>query len=201
MESVGFKEWALVCAALESGDQSILIRKGGIAEGRDGFSFKHRAFYLFPTWFHGQADRLRLAPGALRPGSDGEIEIRQLARVQSARHITDWNRVARLEPLHVLGTDVVRERFGYTGDMGIHVALVRVFRLRSPWILPDERRFGGCRSWVQLPAPPAGMTLEPVLEEEEHARRAALFERITAGAGGDDRLEADSHGYASASAT
>jgi hypothetical protein len=34
MESVGFKEWAIVGEALGRGRQSIILRKGGIAEGR-----------------------------------------------------------------------------------------------------------------------------------------------------------------------
>src|SRR2546430_16918150 len=31
---IGFKEWTLVCEALGRGVQGIIIRKGGIAEGR-----------------------------------------------------------------------------------------------------------------------------------------------------------------------
>ena len=31
MESVGFKEWSLVCDALGGGTQSVILRKGGIA--------------------------------------------------------------------------------------------------------------------------------------------------------------------------
>jgi hypothetical protein len=34
MESVGFKDWAIVCEALGRGRQSIILRKGGIGEGR-----------------------------------------------------------------------------------------------------------------------------------------------------------------------
>src|SRR5438477_1344443 len=48
MESVGFKEWSLVCDALGRGEQSVILRKGGIAEGREGFSFRYREFFLFP---------------------------------------------------------------------------------------------------------------------------------------------------------
>src|SRR4029077_8093936 len=59
MESVGFKEWAVVCEALGRGRQSIILRKGGIAEGRDGFLFKHQEFFLFPTWFHEQPPKVR----------------------------------------------------------------------------------------------------------------------------------------------
>jgi hypothetical protein len=68
MQSVGFKEWALVCEALGTGRQSIILRKGGIAEGRDGFSFQHREFFLFPTFFHEQLER-RPFPGRGFAGS------------------------------------------------------------------------------------------------------------------------------------
>ena len=47
--SAAFKEWAIVCEALGSGRQSILIRKGGVAEGRSGFAYEHSEFFLFPT--------------------------------------------------------------------------------------------------------------------------------------------------------
>ena len=66
MQSIGFKEWALVCEALGTGRQKIILRKGGIAEGRDGFSFQHREFFLFPTFFHEQLERVRF-PGATLP--------------------------------------------------------------------------------------------------------------------------------------
>ena len=56
MESVGFKEWAIVCEALGRGEQSIILRKGGIAEGRDGFSFRHRGVLSFPDLLS-RADR------------------------------------------------------------------------------------------------------------------------------------------------
>ncbi len=46
MESVGFKEWAIVCGALGRGDQTVILRKGGIAEGRAGFSFKYRKLFF-----------------------------------------------------------------------------------------------------------------------------------------------------------
>jgi hypothetical protein len=49
MESIGFKEWSLVCNALGQGTQSVILRKGGIAEGREGFSFRRREFFLFPS--------------------------------------------------------------------------------------------------------------------------------------------------------
>src|SRR5436305_6874831 len=109
MESVGFKEWSLVCDALGRGEQSIILRKGGIAEGRDGFTFKHREFFLFPTFFHEQLDKVRVPNATLPQQRDGEIAIRYFAEIEDAKLITSWKEVEALEPLHVLKEEVVRE--------------------------------------------------------------------------------------------
>ena len=178
MGSVGFKEWALVCDALGRGEQTILVRKGGIAEGRDGFSFKHREFFLFPTFFHEQVAKVRGQSRELPRQADGEIKIRFFGRLELAATITSWDTAAALEPFHILDSSVVRERFEYDEAPGIHVAFLRVFRLQAPWRFPDERRYGGCRSWVQLPGAPLEMQLAPALDDREHARRLADFRAI-----------------------
>lgn len=177
MESVGFKEWALVCAALGDGTQCVLVRKGGIAEGRDGFQFRHREFFLFPTFFHEQAGKTRLENAALPEPLPNEIEICFWARIEETRAVTDWETARALEPLHILQENVVRERFEYDDAPGVQVALVRVFRLGAPWRFSDLPRYGGCRSWVDLPAVPAGLEWEPVLDEAAQERQRAVFRR------------------------
>src|SRR6476620_1352576 len=102
MQSVGFKEWALVCAALGAGRQTVIIRKGGIAEGRDGFAFRHREFFLFPTFFHEHANLVRDPVAVLPEPLPDEIEIRYFARVKEARVITSWEDLLALEPFHIL---------------------------------------------------------------------------------------------------
>jgi hypothetical protein len=167
MQSVAFKEWALVCEALGRGDQAILLRKGGIAEGRAGFGFRHSEFFFFPTFFHEQVVKVR-APGAEIPvAREGEIEIRYFAKLQAQREITSWPMAAALEPFHILQESVVRERFEYKGA-GLHVALVRVFRLEPSWTLEDKPAYGGCRSWVELPECPAETKFEPVLSDQAY---------------------------------
>jgi hypothetical protein len=176
MQCVGFKEWALVCEALGRGEQTILLRKGGIAEGRDGFGFRHSEFFLFPTFFHEQVVKVRTRTlGAEIPAArQGEIEIRYFAKLEAQKEITSWPMAAALEPFHVLEESVVRERFDYKGA-GLHVALIRVFRLEPTWVLADKPAYGGCRSWVELPECPAEMRLAPVLSDEDHARIAERF--------------------------
>jgi hypothetical protein len=46
------KEWATVVTALENGDQTVLLRKGGILETASGFKIEDKKFVLFPTYEH-----------------------------------------------------------------------------------------------------------------------------------------------------
>ncbi len=39
------KEWATVVKALESGNQTVLLRKGGILETSSGFKLESKSFY------------------------------------------------------------------------------------------------------------------------------------------------------------
>ena len=94
--------------------------------------------------------------------------------------IRDKEAVQRLSELHVLAASVVDERFEYdvgkaaAGIRGIHVAFVRVYRLEPAVTLPMEKAFGGCRSWIELPAIDAG-ALVSVLSDEEYGRRREIF--------------------------
>lgn len=174
MESVGFKEWALVCEALGRGEQTVLLRKGGLAEGREGFGFRQAEFFLFPTFFHEQIEKVRIAGAEIPKARAGEIEVRYFAKLEAQKEITSWPIAAALEPFHVLHESVVRERFDYK-QAGLHVALVRVFRLRPSWVFPDAPAYGGCRSWVKLPEAPAEIRFEPVLGDREHDEVAERF--------------------------
>jgi hypothetical protein len=178
MKSIGFKEWALVCEALGRGAQSIILRKGGIAEGRAGFAFQHREFFLFPTFFHEQVVKVRTPEAQLPAKPEGQVEIRYYAQLETSHVVTSWDAAVALEPLHILHAEVVRDRFAYDDAPGIHVAFVRVFRLPSSWIFPDERRYGGCRSWVDLPPAPEFDDLQPALSDAENADRRETFEAL-----------------------
>ena len=167
MQSVGFKEWALVCDALGRGEQTILLRKGGIAEGRDGFGFRHSEFFLFPTFFHEQVLKIRNQDAEIPAQRKGQVEIRYFAKLEAQKEITSWKMAAALEPFHILAESVVRERFEYK-QAGLHVAFVRVFQLAPPWIFPDEPAYGGCRSWVNLPDCPSRTRFDPVLTDDAH---------------------------------
>jgi hypothetical protein len=175
MKSVGFKEWAIVCEALGDGRQSVILRKGGIAEGRDGFAFRHSEFFLFPTFFHEQAEKTRISQPILPQPNESQIDIRFFAKVEHACRIDSWEIAAALESLHILQESIVRERFNCDRTKGLHVAFARVFRLEPNWILPNERSYAGCCSWIQLPDSPAEIQLKAVLNDAQHAEIQKRF--------------------------
>ena len=157
-----------------------MLRKGGIAEGRDGFAFKHSEFFLFPTWFHEQLEKTTLpAETLLPPQLQGEIEIQYAVTLEWSRLVTDAARLPSLREFHILHDSVIDERFRYDETLGIHVAFVRGFRLASPQRLAMQKNFGGCRSWIDLPD--FGDTrLVPVLTDEEHLTRRSALESALA---------------------
>jgi hypothetical protein len=172
--TIGFKEWQVVCDALATGRQSILLRKGGIHEGRHGFSFAHESFFLFPTRFHAQGDQVREGEVKIMPEwqPGEEILITHHARAAWALTISDWSKLAALEPFHIYSETTVRDRFDWQGKGmaagSIHVALIDVRELDQPWKLPYQPSFGGCRSWIDLPEPPPDWEKKarPVLGED-----------------------------------
>ncbi|MFD2257052.1 DUF1802 family protein [Luteolibacter algae] len=191
--SIAFKEWRVVCDALSTGRQTILLRKGGIHEGREGFAFAHDRFFLFPTKFHAQLDQVR--EGEFTPEREWQVgdvfEITHFAKAEYAVTLTDWNQVEDLFPYHIYTEQTLKERFDWEGKGmstgSIHLALVRVYALGEPLELHYEKKFGGCRSWVEIPAE-EGPTLSdavPVVKADAFAEIAAEISMI---AGRDFRM-------------
>ena len=168
-----FKEWTLICEALGHGAQSIIIRKGGIAEGRDGFRFKHADFLLFPTLFHEQVAKLKLPPATQLPQAreDGQHAVTYAAHVEWTRDITDWEKVQALAPFHLWTEAEIEKRYRQDDAPGVSLAFVRIHRLSQPLVFPDAPKYGGCRSWIELPELPATTELISVVDDATHAAR------------------------------
>lgn len=175
-----FKEWTLICDALGRGEQSIIIRKGGIAEGRDGFRFKHETFLLFPTLFHEQVSKLKLPPETRLPSAlpEGEHAIALKARVLWTADVSDWDAVQALDRFHLWTEAEIEKRYKQDDEPGVSVAFVSISRLPEVLRFPDSPKYGGCRSWIEVPDPAVcdgtDVLAEEVLRDREQQIRAAL---------------------------
>lgn len=177
--TVGFKEWSLVCEAMGLGWQSIILRKGGISEEAGGFAFRYPEFYLIPSHFHEQAEKLTFVDKAPIPipSDPARVQIGYWVKVLETRVLKDWNRVKALAPFHVWKEEVVWDRFQWDEAGAIHLAVIRVYRLAHPWVLPVGTEFSGCKSWFDLPESP-GINITPVLDEASHEAKVQALKSI-----------------------
>jgi len=153
--AMALKEWDVVCEALGSGRQVVVVRKGGIAEGRDGLQFGHEEFVLLPTFFHQQAERVvpEADFAARQAGAEGEresVEIRHAATLVWHKAVTDRAVLSKLQAFHILAPAEVEARFEQKPAPGVQIALLRVYRLEPPQRVPWQQSFGGCRSWAEI---------------------------------------------------
>jgi hypothetical protein len=170
MLKYALKEWAVICQALADGQQSLLLRKGGIAESGGDFQLEQTRFWLFPTYTHQQ--RTGIKPDAIplleqvekeKPPS-GAIRLSHFAEVAGVYHVHNLTGVLLLEHKYLWSEETVRQRFAYRTP-GLYLLPVRVYRAAQVFDLADTAYYSGCRSWVELERelPTEGAT--PVLDE------------------------------------
>jgi hypothetical protein len=166
-----FKEWHAIVEALGAGAQTIILRKGGIAEGRGGFRVAANRFWLFPTEFHAQREKTKPTAAPFYPAASGPaastVTLRFFAHLVESAFVGDWSTIAGLDPYHLWTEATVRERFDWAKPPGLHVFIVRVHRLSEPIIIEATPEMAGCKSWVELPVSPAEVECAPVLSNEE----------------------------------
>jgi hypothetical protein len=148
---IALKEWASVVAALESGRQIVLLRKGGILEqsNKNRFSITHNEFLFFPTYLH-------QSRGELKPEIEFETVSAEPAsvRITSAGVVTDIlkvnsrEQIDRLDDQHIWTNSLIDMRFNYKPQNPLYLVLVRAYRLAEPIVLANTPEFAGCKSWV-----------------------------------------------------
>lgn len=172
------KEWAVVCKALEEGRQTVLLRKGGILEFRQGFEVKkHERFLLFPTYEHQAKEHLqqdyagRLDAVLKEQPPAGTNLLTGYAEARLVREVSDTSVLKRLEKYHIWNESYVNARMAYNPKKPMSVILVRVYNLPSPIEIGTKEEWAGCKSWipVDLEATGAG---RPAVDDE-------TFERIS----------------------
>jgi hypothetical protein len=176
---IAFKEWAGVCDALARGDQTIIVRKGGISErgGPGVFVPEYGEFWLYPTGVHQAQQGLRMAAPPGRPIDEGFVSIRALARVERVGLVRDEATLPALEEFHVLNEETVRKRFHYRSP-GLWVLAARIWRREPAFAIMATMQHAGCKTWVNLDEalPTAGLV--PALADDAWAARLARLSAI-----------------------
>ncbi len=171
MLKYALKEWAVICQALATGQQALILRKGGLAEDSGEFRLEHKRFWLFPTYTHQQAAGIR--PEGL-PLLEQAERARPAAAVIPLSHFAEVTGVYRLRELlpalllghlHYWSEETIRQRFAYRTP-GLLVLAVRVYRAAAVTELPNCPAYEGCRSWVELDRELPTADATPVLSDK-----------------------------------
>lgn len=177
---IAFKEWAVIVDALGCGRQILILRKGGISEGRGGFRVDHPEFLLFPTLFHQQRESV-LPEAQTRfdqlefPGAD-ILRVEYFCRVVAWRRLESFAAAKALEGQHVWKPEVIAERFEWGRSKAIFALAVRAYRLPHRIDLPMLPSYGGCKSWIELEKDIDPTAATPVLSDDVFSKRLRDFE-------------------------
>lgn len=167
--------------ALGSGHQILILRKGGVSEGRRGFQVEHAEFLLMPTLFHQQQElvvpswRIRFEESQTVQEDPSQIRMNYCAHVISWRRLETLAAAERLRGQHIWRDQVISERFTGGEDSSIHALALRVFKLPETVSLPILPHYGGCKSWVELDEEIATDHAVPVLSKEVFNEKLSQF--------------------------
>jgi len=159
------KEWAIVCKALESGNQILSFRKGGIMEFRNGFELKFKNFFLSPTFEHQAKESIRMEYHATLdelnrknesdnaetlPESNKTIEITSFVEITHFSEVPDLTTLKKLENFHIWTDDYLKSRFDYNPKKPLYLLLLRAYKLNNPIKIMNKPEWVGCKSWIQI---------------------------------------------------
>ncbi|MBI4180126.1 DUF1802 family protein [bacterium] len=174
-EGAALKEWAAVVKALESGEQILVLRKGGIRE--EGFDATAETFFLYPTGFHQTGDKLRLEHAhfleeamAEKP-PEGIVRIGSFGQVVETFSVSSEKTLERLAPEYIYTVDELKKKFSFRPGESLTALAVRVYRLPRAVDLPVKTQYGGCVSWIRLQSPVPTENARPALTEEAFNRK------------------------------
>lgn len=175
---MALKEWAVVVEALASGDQLLLLRKGGIRDPRGSFGLEHREFLLYPTTEHENREAIRpefrgrFADALGRGQEPTQIPFHLYGGVALALELREGRRLSGLERYHIWTPEFLEERLRYRPEAPAFLLVVRAYRLPKVVVRPALPEYAGCKSWVPIAEPVSLEGAEPVVDNRRF--RAAL---------------------------
>jgi hypothetical protein len=171
------KEWAAVAAALEAGEQIVLVRKGGIADPK--FGVEASRFLLLPTYLHQREKQFRdehrhfFHETDIQDDSAPTVAVRIWCEAVETFRIAELDRLLALRPFVIFTDETIRERLSFRPEQAVHVIAVRGHRLPQSVRVVNKPEYAGCRSWISVDEEIDISGSQPVLDDETFAARLA----------------------------
>ena len=189
---LALKEWSIVCRALEEGKQSILLRKGGILEYKEGFEISQKIFLVYPTLEHQskeylQQDYLQEFELLLENNDPNFVQsntntITILAQIEGIHEFNDESKLSKLEKYHIWNEKYVNMRMSYNPKKPMNALLLRIYKLPEPISVKVNPEWAGCKSWINIELPKingiSSDNIHKLLERCEPAIKENDFQKI-----------------------
>ncbi len=175
------KEWATVVTALENGEQTVILRKGGILETASGFKIQAKKFLLFPTFEHQEAKNLKpqfhnyLDEVKLNKPENQHNNITSYAEVIDEKDINSIEKIKALSVFHIWSDSYIDARMNWMSEKPIKAVFLKVYRVPQ-FQIPLKPEYHGCKSWININEDISGG--KSVLSDEELKSRLQKFREI-----------------------
>jgi hypothetical protein len=153
----GLKEWATVIKALEFGDQTVILRKGGILEVASGFAIESKKFLLFPTYEHQTYENLKvpfhkyLDMAMAQKPNDKQNKITSYAEVLAESDVLSDDKIKQLSQFHIWSDPYIATRRSWMPDKPMKAVFLKVFKVPE-FEIPIKSEYQGCKSWIDINA-------------------------------------------------
>lgn len=180
--TIALKEWAVTVDALGKGTQVLLLRKGGIREETRDFQMKSNRFFLYPAYEHQKKELLKPEyqeelTRVLTDWTPNQTEgrIQYFADLYEDIEIRDEETLNSLYSHHIWTNEFAFERLKWKKKAPLHLLLVRVYRLLTPFMVPIRDEYMGCKSWLELPKTQYGLSVQPILSEHHFLKEVGFI--------------------------
>ena len=86
---------------------------------------------------------------------------------------SDRDTINALYPYHIWNERMIGDRLNWKSDRPLFLLLLRAYRLPQPQIIPFDRAYRGCKSWIDLLEPISTAELIPVLDDAAYHQKVA----------------------------
>jgi hypothetical protein len=175
------KEWAVAVKALERGETTLVVRKGGIRE--KAFAVPKTRFLLLPGYEHQKPELLKRKHRHLMDEipdltDDGPLRFSSFAEVAGAYEISEPEELAAVDPHHMWTSEYAESRFKWRPKKPLTVLVLRTYLLPDTVTLPYVDEYGGCKSWIELRDTVTVEGAIPALSEEDFHEHIAPAQRV-----------------------
>ena len=149
------KEWATIVKALGNGDQTVILRKGGILETASGFNIESKKFVLFPTFEHQESNHIKpqfqnyLDYVRDNKPKEGCNKITSYAEAIYDADVESEEKIKALSSFHIWSDAYIKTRVDWMPEKPIKAVFLKVFSIPE-FEISLKPEYHGCKSWINI---------------------------------------------------